>query len=149
MNYYLKKGILLLTLVLILASCSSSDDSDATAPVNSQEVITTIQSGSWRITNFVESNVDETNDFNGYVFTFDSDGTLTAENGAIVINGTWSVDDDDSSNDVDLNIFFASPPDFAELTEDWNIISTTSTKIELSDIGDVNGDTDLLTFQKN
>lgn len=149
MKYNLKKGITLLIVVVAFASCSSSDDADVTATINSQEVITTVQSGSWRITNFVDSGVDETDDFNGYVFTFGSDGTLTAVNNAIVINGTWSVDDDDSSSDIDLNIFFASPPDFAELTEDWDIVSRSNTQIQLTDVSGGNGGTDFLTFQKN
>ncbi|WP_340199357.1 hypothetical protein [Ascidiimonas sp. W6] len=149
MKCSLKNRILLLTLVLIFASCSSSDDSDVTAPIDSQEVITTVQSGSWRITSFIDSGVDETDDFSGYIFTFNSDGSLSAVNGAITINGTWSVEDDDSTSDIDFNIFFASPPDFEELTEDWDIISRSTTQIQLTDVSGGNGDTDFLTFQKN
>lgn len=44
---------------------------------------------------------------------------------------------------------FTSPPDFEELTDDWDIISQTSSKIELIDISGGNGGTDYLTFQKN
>lgn len=54
-----------------------------------------------------------------------------------------------TSGEVDFNIFFASPADFAELTEDWNIISHTDSKIELIHVSGGNGGTDLLTFEKN
>ncbi len=54
-----------------------------------------------------------------------------------------------SSGEVDFNIFFASPADFAELTEDWNIISYSASKIELIHVSGGNGGTDLLTFEKN
>lgn len=54
-----------------------------------------------------------------------------------------------SSGEVDFNIFFASPADFAELTEDWNIISYSATKIDLIHVSGGNGGTDLLTFEKN
>lgn len=54
-----------------------------------------------------------------------------------------------SSGDIDFNIFFASPADFAELTEDWDIISHSANKIELIDRDDDGSETDLLTFEKN
>ena len=136
-------------MVAAFVSCSSGDDSGSTPPVNSQEVITAVQSGTWRIVNFVDSTIDETNKFDGYNFTFLNDGTVTAVKGAITINGTWSVVEDDSSNTVDFNIFFASPPEFAELSEDWDIISRTNSQIQLLNNSGGNGDTDFLTFQKN
>ena len=85
-------------------------------------------SGTWVISSFIESGTDETNDFTGYVFTFNSDGSLVADNGTMTVSGTWSVTSDDSSDDdddydsdddIDFNIFFAAPPTFEELTEDW------------------------------
>lgn len=54
-----------------------------------------------------------------------------------------------SSGDIDFNIFFASPVDFSELTEDWDIITNSSSKIELMHVSGGNGGTDLLTFEKN
>jgi hypothetical protein len=53
-----------------------------------------------------------------------------------------------SSGDIDFNIFFASPVDFSELSEDWDIITNSSSKIELIHVSGGNGDTDLLTFEK-
>ena len=54
-----------------------------------------------------------------------------------------------SSGDIDFNIFFASPADFSELSEDWDIITNSSSKIELMHVSGGNGGTDLLTFEKN
>ena len=54
-----------------------------------------------------------------------------------------------SSGDIDFNIFFASPVDFSELSEDWDIIMNSSSKIELMHVSGGNGGTDLLTFEKN
>lgn len=52
-----------------------------------------------------------------------------------------------TTGEIDFNIFFASPEDFNELSDDWNIISHSATKIELIDeSGD--GEIDLLTFEK-
>ncbi len=53
-----------------------------------------------------------------------------------------------SSGEIDFNIFFAAPEDFAELTEDWNIISYSANKIELIHVSGGDGDVDLLTFEK-
>lgn len=45
---------------------------------------------------------------------------------------------------------FSSPTVFAdELTDDWDIISYTDTKIQLVDVSGGNGGTDYLTFEKN
>ncbi|MCW5520949.1 hypothetical protein J1N09_13955 [Aureitalea sp. L0-47] len=113
------------------------------------------QSGSWRISYFWDSNKDETSNFTGYVFNFNSDGTLVATRNNDTVNGTWSVTDSSSSsssssNDVDFNIFFNVPQssDFEDLNDDWDIVSVTNTMIELTDVSGGNGDTDFLTFVK-
>lgn len=53
-----------------------------------------------------------------------------------------------SNGEIDFNIFFASPEDFNELSEDWNIVSYSNTKIELIHISGGDGETDLLTLEK-
>ena len=53
-----------------------------------------------------------------------------------------------SSGEIDFNIFFAAPDNFAELSEDWNIISYSANKIDLIHVSGGNGGTDLLTFEK-
>ena len=74
------------------------------------------------------------------------------------MTGTWSVTDDSNSSDdsssdddIDFNIFFPVPDsnDFEDLNDDWDIVTTTSTRIELIDIRGGNGGTDMLTFEKN
>ena len=67
--------------------------------------------------------------------------------------GTWSVTNSSSSSssssdDIDFNILFNSPPNFEELSEDWDIISHTSAKIELIHVSGGNGGTDYLTFER-
>ena len=145
---------LMLSLVLMVSSCSSDDDGN---PNNNAALIAdvenTVESGNWVITYYFDS-TDETSDYNGFVFTFNSNGTLTATDGNNTYSGTWSVTDSSNSSsssnddDVDFNIFFSSPQDFAELSDDWEIVSYTSTKIELTDVSGGNGGTDFLTFEK-
>jgi len=134
-------------------SCDKDDDNTQQLETTVQQTQNTAQSGSWKIT-FFDSDQNETNHFNGFTFTFNENGSLVGVNGSTTITGTWSVtdsnssDDDGGSSDVDFNIFFASPPDFEDLSDDWDIISVTNSKIELTDVSGGNGGTDFLTFEK-
>lgn len=55
--------------------------------------------------------------------------------------------DDDSQDDLDFNFNLSN--EFEDLSDDWDIISQSSTKIELIDVSGGNGGTDYLSFQKN
>lgn len=147
--------LVILCFTLIFSACSNNDD-DGNVNDSSEQIAqleSTVQSGTWRITDFIDSGENETSDFTGYNFSFNSDGSLVATNGTDTLTGTWSVTDDSSSSDddIDFNIFFPVPDtnDFEDLNDDWDVISHTSTKIELIDISGGNGGTDNLTFEKN
>lgn len=154
-------GILLMMSFSLLSSTCSSDDDGNNQNDNSQEIAqieTDVESGTWRISSYIDSGSDETNDFNGYNFNFSTDGTLSATNGTTSYSGTWSVTDssnssDDSNNDddIDFNIFFpvAESNDFEDLNDDWDVVSHTDTTLSLIDISGGNGGTDILVFQKN
>jgi len=140
--------------MLNVASMCSSDDDNSNPTPDPTPVINTVNTGTWRVTLFEDSGTNETGHFTGYNFTFGTGNTLTAANGANTYTGTWSVTSDNSgddspSNDLDFNITFTSPADFTDLTEDWNIITYTPTKIQLIHVSGGNGGTDYLTFEKN
>ena len=134
-----------------IVSCNKDDDN----PTNNTQttVQSIVQSGTWRITKFIDSETDETDHFTGYNFTFQSSGVLNADNGTNSYDGTWSITDsnsnDDSQDDLDFNINFNLTNDFEDLNDDWDFISQSSTKIELIDVSGGNGGTDYLTFKKN
>ena len=117
-----------------------------------EEIEKNVQDGTWKVTSFVDSGDDHTSDFTGYAFTFSPNGDAIAVNGGTTVSGTWSIStsssDDDSNDDMDFNLSFASPADFEELTDDWDVKSHSSTKIELIDVSGGNGGTDYLTFEK-
>lgn len=136
----------------IASTCSNDDDNNSSA--NPTPVINTVTAGTWRITNFTEDTTDHTSDFTGYNFTFATSNTLVATNGTNTYTGIWSVTADDSnddnpSNDLDFNIAFSTPASFAELTEDFQIVSRTDVKLVLTHVSGGNGGTDFLTFEKN
>ena len=148
-------SILALVYVLNVASMCSSDDDNSNTSADPTPVISTVTSGTWRITLYEDNGVNETNNYANYIFTFNSNGVLTAVN-TTTYNGTWSVtasnSNDDSQDDLDFNIAFLAPAPSAftdDLTDDWDIISYTANKIQLIDVSGGNGGTDYLTFEKN
>lgn len=151
----MKNILTILIFTITLISCSTDDSNNSgngnSGSIESSEEIT--QTGTWRVTNFIDSGNNETSDFNGFVFTFASSGTLTASNGTITYNGTWSITNSSSSSsdDLDFNIFFnvSEDNDFEDLNDDWDIVSISDNKIDLIDISGGNGGTDLLTFETN
>ena len=153
----MKKLILSAIAICMLSltySCSSDDDGSSTSGPTISDVTTIATSGSWRITKYIDSGNNETNDFNGFNFTFGENNILNASNGTNEYMGVWSVtnsnsNDDSPSNDLDFNIAFSGPEKFIELTDDWDIQSQSANKIELIDISGGNGGTDYLTFEKN
>ena len=159
----MKNNMLIKAMALTVFAFLSCDKDDETALVDTQaeitQVTTLVTAGTWRITNFNESGSDQTNNFTGYGFSFNANGALTANNGSTTVTGTWSITDDssngdddssdDSGDDIDFNIFFAEPSNFNELSEDWDIVSRSDTKIMLRDVSGGDGGTDLLTFEKN
>lgn len=143
------KSILFVGVLSILALGACKKDDNKTE----SEIKSNLESGSWRITKFVDSGSDETGNFSGYNFTFSSSGSVSASNGSNSYNGTWSItdsnSDDDSQDDLHFNLNFNLTNDFEDLNDDWDFVSQSSSKIELIDVSGGNGGTDYLTFEKN
>jgi hypothetical protein len=140
--------------VLTTSSMCSDDDNSSSSSINPSTIINIVNNGTWRVTYYYDTDSEETNNFTGYNFTFGPNNVLTATNGTNTYDGIWSVtdsnsDDDDSISDLDFNIAFVAPPQFEELTDDWEIIEKSATVIKLRDVSGGNGGTDLLTFTKN
>ena len=95
---------------------------------------------------YIDDGDDETNDYNGYNLTFNSDGTVLAENNNNTISGTWSVVN--SSNGLDVILSFGTAMPFDEFNDDWDVVTYNNTSVELFDVSGGNGGTDYLTFQK-
>ena len=147
-------SVFALLLMLTFSLACNDDDDSSSSSVDPTPVINTVNNGTWRVTLYNDSGTVETSNFLGYNFTFGPSNVLTAINGSTTITGVWSVTSDNSgddspSNDLDFNIAFSAPANFAELTEDWNIITYTATKIELIHVSGGGSGTDYLTFEKN
>jgi len=120
------------------ASCQKDD-------MSSGNIQATATSGNWRVTLFKDSGNDETGEFNGYSFTFNSDGSLIASKGGTTKSGSWST----SSNkfNIDLGPKDNTNKPLGELTDDWKVLSSNASEIRLAD--DNASASEFLTFSKN
>ncbi|WP_246282483.1 hypothetical protein [Flavobacterium agri] len=132
------------------------DDSHHGSSQNISAINSAVNSGTWKVTYYFDTDSEETTQFASYTFTFGDNNQLVATDGSNSVQGTWSVTNssgssrhgDDDSSDVDFNIFFSSPGNFADLSDDWDIVLYTANRIELIDVSGGNGGTDILTFEK-
>ncbi len=131
---------------LLLSACmlSCSNDKNDPAPTVDRNAPTT---GTWRVTLFSERGNNETSDFNGYTFTFDSNGSVTASLNGTNKHGTWSINSSATEFTLDLGAKSDANKPLGELTDDWEIISITSTEIKLKEDNDASGE--FLTFNQN
>ena len=134
----------LLVFSVLFFSCKKDDSNPSISTCN---VTSTVSTGNWRITYYWDTDHDETNNFIGYSFVFNTNGTVTATKAANTITGTWTTRNDD--NKIKLVLSFSSPADFIEISDDWHTIERTDSKIKLQDVSGGNGGTDYLTFEKN
>lgn len=137
----------LFAITFALGSCTTSSRSSNNNTTTPAQVIQTVQSGAWKISYFFDSGKNETNNYNNYLFTFQSNGTLTASNGSNTVNGTWSSGNDDSQPKLDISLGNTNPWD--DISDDWHVIAQSSTQIQLQDVSGGSGDIDYLTFTKN
>jgi len=132
--------------ILVFGFYACEKDKSTTDPSNSSSS-EIVGQGTWKVTLYNDSGNEETQNFAGYNFTFDSNGTIAAVKNASTVNGTWNTGADDSQNKLILD--FGTAVQFSELNEDWLILEKTASKIRLEHVSGGNGGTDLLTFEKN
>lgn len=108
---------LMFTAFLGMTSCTkdSSTPNDTTAPT-----------GQW-VVQFYWDQKDETADFSGYTFEFQSGGVLKATRSGASVNGTWS----ESSSDFTID--FGADPQLSKISDKWLKTEKSSTVIKLKD----------------
>jgi hypothetical protein len=129
--------------MMILASCSknSNDLSNASVQAAAQAVSA---SGTWKVTSYIDNSDNETAEFNGYSFTFNSNGTIVATAGSVNVNGSWSTSSSSNKFIINLGPKGNTNKPLGELTDDWRVISASSTQIQLKD----DNNAEFVTFSK-
>ncbi|HOD10016.1 MAG TPA: hypothetical protein PLH25_06255 [Flavobacterium sp.] len=135
--------------VLLFASCSETDDLPL---VNEANVVSKMTSGNWKVTKFIYQNTTKTADYNGVLFDFDAISVMLSNTGTVPVAGSWAVFNEGFDNDPDLVFTLAltsAEPRFTNISDDWYIVESTSTKLKLEDENPSTGDIDYLVFEKN
>lgn len=98
-------------------------------PLSPEELTHNLQSGSWQISLFIEDFDNETDDFAGYVFTFNTQGIVEARKGSTTRSGSWETYTDDGKTEFQMSFPYADY--FDELSDDWYLKINTSEKIRV------------------
>jgi hypothetical protein len=112
------------------------------------EIRNILMAGDWTVAQYVEDGADQTSDYQGYDFTFGMQHELTVSTNMDPLkSGIWRVvRDSDGGLEVYLNLGDDGDV-FSELTEDWDFVSISETRLELKDISD-DGTMDTLVFER-
>jgi len=102
-----------------------------------------ITDGAWIVTKYVENGTDITPSFSGYVFKFNSNGTVTGTKASSVENGTWSGDVNTKTITSDFPSA-ASPVD--KLNAVWKITDSYADSVAAS--ATINANTNILNLHK-
>ena len=105
-----------------------------------------IVAGNWHVSFYAENGVDMTNDYFGYTFSFNNDGSSLVIKEALFIPGTWNSYNDSSELKID---FAFDGSVLEELEEDWVVTEYTANAIKLTHINAENGSMDRLNLIKN
>ncbi|MHB8836628.1 MAG: hypothetical protein ACYC9Y_13135 [Candidatus Methylomirabilia bacterium] len=118
----MKKGVLFLALLVIVSLGGCTHDKD---------LADTITSGIWRVGDYADSGDDETWRFNGYVFTFLADGTVTVTRPALPpVAGTWN----EFNYDNRLELDFGNVAVLDRLNEPWVVDRIQGDEVQLHKI---------------
>ena len=110
-------------------ACDEDDDNDYNDDdADDTELVNVLTDGHWAITYFFHEK-DETENFNGYVFTYFENGSVKAKKDETIIEGEWESNGDDGS--LELELEFEGKSYFEKLKRDWEIIEFDSTIIKL------------------
>lgn len=141
------KKLLLIFSVIVLASCSSNDAPGDVITNEFDRITSVLSQGTWKVTTLIEGNEDHAVDFESLIFIFNADGTVISETDLYTETGNWHYRST-SQNGEQLVLEFSDMTPFDQIDDDWTIVSVTSSKVELSDDGDNEGDPELLVFSK-
>lgn len=102
-----------------------------------------LMDGEWIVALYDEDGDNQTSDYNGFVLDFMENGTVRADNGSDVIEGTWQ-----ANGEEELVLDFGTQVPFDEFNDEWDVVDAQEFRVEVIDISGGNGGTDTLVFEK-
>ena len=113
------------------------------------EISNILMGGDWTVASYVEGDMDETSNYAGFDFSFGMEHILTVStNMDPLTTGLWrAVRDSEGKLKVYLNLGDGDDV-FADLTDDWDLVSVTANRLELKDISGGDGTVTVLVFEK-
>lgn len=131
-------------IVNAMQGCDEDDDNDHNDDDADTGAFTSaLLESNWKITNYFHE-VDQTDAFAAFVFTFHPDSTVSATDGSSTFTGTWQADGDNGMIELDLHFAEESPLD--DLSEDWKLVEFNNSLISLKHSD--NEESDVLVFEK-
>jgi hypothetical protein len=131
-------ALIILAVLTGLLSCGKNDSGG-----NTESVPVILTTGTWSISYYYEDYTDKTSQMEGFVFTFSSNGVLTARKPGYTSTGTWSYD----SEDEKLIISIGTEDPLKSLSDDYLFISHSNTEVKLRE--QITSKDCYLTFTRN
>lgn len=122
-------------ILLTLGACNEEVNLNPDSASTETLIVALNSENGLRIIEFIEDGRDKTSLFNGYLFIFRQNGTVTATEAGQSINGTYSVYQDDGR--LELEMVFPTNTALYELRDDWYFVSQNQNTIRFDDNGDV------------
>lgn len=126
------KLLLLLAFPVFMTACSKSSDD----PGTNESLTSIITQGTWVVHLYKIDGKDETGNYAGYVFTFNTNGSMGAEKAGNNTAGTWSEAADSGKTKLIFTWMGGGiPSELLKIEEDWVLKSKSSTLVELTNTG--------------
>ena len=110
--------LVLLSVLYCGFACSSDETGLSNSGNLSQQITNTVNSGTWKVTGFINNGSDETKLFDGYTFVFSENNILAASNGTEELMGSWSALKNSFDDEIDFEIVFSGPEHFVDLADE-------------------------------
>lgn len=123
----MKKPFLLFALkcsvILYFAACTRLEHY-----TNDKSATPMVTEGTWKVNLYLNADKNNTNDFSGYIFTFNAEGNLVADKDGKQVTGNWS--EDNIAKKIVINLGSADPV-LTRLNENWDITRINEKEISL------------------
>ena len=131
-----KLSLSVFILLVFFSSCKKDHSTPATTTTGTDPSVVAAQ-GTWSVSSYIQKTEDKTSSLSGIVFTFSSDGSVSASNGGTIVTGTWSSSKGGITyyggppSVATFTINFVSDNNLIKISKTWNVASEDNISIKL------------------